>query len=194
MNDYKTIAKISEGLYKEKGSKFLAFAHPISDIEACKILFKEYKSKYFDARHVCFAYLINPENEQHRAFDDGEPSGSAGIPILGQIKSFGLCNVMVVVVRYFGGTKLGVSGLIHAYKTAAQDALNQAEVIERIIQVEFKICFNYLEMNKIMKIIKTYKIEILDQTSHELMTYRIGVNKEFSHQVREELADFISGK
>jgi uncharacterized YigZ family protein len=163
ITSYTTISAISEGEYKEKGSKFLAFAHPIESIEEAKELIKEYKKQYYDARHHCFAYCINPSNEQTRAADDGEPNNSAGAPILGQIRSFDLCNVMVVVVRYFGGTKLGVSGLITAYRSAAFEALNNAEKIELQIKEVLTIRFDYVDMDKVMKIIKQFDLEIVKQ-------------------------------
>lgn len=163
VTSYTTISAISEGEYKEKGSKFLAFAHPIKSIEEAKELIKTYKKQYYDARHHCFAYCINPSNEQTRAADDGEPNNSAGAPILGQIRSFELSNVMVVVVRYFGGTKLGVSGLITAYRSAAFEALNNAKKIELEIKEALTIRFDYVDMDKVMKVVKQFDLEIIKQ-------------------------------
>ena len=126
IDTYKTIANRSEGLYKDKGSKFLAFAIPVEGIEEVNLELEQFRKSYFDARHVCYAYMLGVDGEQYRVYDDGEPSGTAGRPILGQIRSFGLSNVLVVVVRYFGGVLLGTGGLTVAYKTAAAAALSNA--------------------------------------------------------------------
>lgn len=189
---YKTILEVSEGLYKEKGSKFLAFAHPISSIDEAKELAKQYKKEYYDARHHCFAYIIDPLNEQTRAADDGEPNNSAGVPILGQIKSFELENVMVMVVRYFGGTKLGVSGLITAYKSAAQEALQNAEIVELEIKERIHIKFSYIDMDKVMKVIKTYDLQIVSLEMSMDCSYEIEVALSNLEKVKEELDDFLS--
>jgi uncharacterized YigZ family protein len=188
---YKTILEVSEGLYKEKGSKFLAFAHPVSSIDEAKELVKQYKKDYYDARHHCFAYIIDPLNEQTRAADDGEPNNSAGAPILGQIKSFELENIMVMVVRYFGGTKLGVSGLITAYRSAAQEALQNAEIVELEIKEIIHINFSYIDMDKVMKVIKTYDLQIVSLEMSMDCSYEIEVALSNLDKVKEELEDFL---
>lgn len=161
--DYKTIAHPSEGSYKEKGSKFLAFAYPVQTLEAINTHLDQLHKQYFDARHHCYAYILNPEKDVFRANDDGEPGHSAGDPILGQIRSADLTNVLIVVVRYFGGTKLGVSGLINAYKTAAHEALNATKIVERRVMKHLEFHFTYPATNEVMKLIGTYQVKITEQ-------------------------------
>jgi uncharacterized YigZ family protein len=161
---YLTLKSKSEGLYKEKGSKFLAFAFPVQDEEEVKEKLEQLRKKYYDARHHCYAYILGQSKEFFRANDDGEPNHSAGDPILGQIRSNQLTNVLIVVVRYFGGTKLGVGGLITAYKTAAAEAIANNEIITSIIKHEISIHFDYLVMNEVMKIIKEADLEIKQQS------------------------------
>lgn len=151
---YRTIKESSRGLYKEKGSRFLAFASPLAAVEEVKELLDGIRKEYHDARHHCYAYMIGKERITWRINDDGEPSGTAGRPILGQINSSELTNIIVVVVRYFGGTLLGTSGLINAYKTAAADAIGNAEIIERTLHAYYLLTFPYGAMNDIMKILK----------------------------------------
>ena len=160
---YNTLESPSEGLYKEKGSKFLSFAFPVSSEEQIKDLLDQFKKQYYDARHVCFAYILGYQKDRYRAYDDGEPNHSAGDPILNQIKSFDLSDTLVIVVRYFGGTKLGVGGLITAYKTATQEALENAKVIEKIPTEVLKHHFKYEEMNHVMSVIKQYDLKVLQQ-------------------------------
>ena len=155
---YWTIETISEGLYKEKGSKFFSYAYPVKTEEEIKEIVKELKKQYYDARHHCYAFMLGAEQLHFRANDDGEPSNSAGNPILGQIRSANLTNILIVVVRYFGGTKLGVPGLIHAYKTAAFEAIENARIVPRDITKIIDIAFDYLAMNDIMKVIKEYDL------------------------------------
>lgn len=155
---YRTLAAPAEGLYKDKGSKFLAFAYPVSSEAEVKTHIDRIKKEYFDARHHCYAYALGPKGENFRANDDGEPSGTAGRPIHGQILSAGLTNVLVVVVRYFGGILLGTSGLIVAYKEATKDALSQAKVKECTVDQRYKIEFDYLSMNSVMKILKDFSL------------------------------------
>ncbi|MEI6554317.1 MAG: YigZ family protein [Paludibacter sp.] len=161
---YKTISSSTEGIYKEKGSKFLSFAIPVNTVDEIKEILKEYRKKFFDARHVCYAYMLGAEHEKFRSNDDGEPSGTAGKPILGQINSRELTNVLIIVVRYFGGVLLGTGGLVVAYKEAASDALNRAEIIEKAVYVEISIGFDYLLMNDVMRIIKDTNAQISTQT------------------------------
>lgn len=161
---YFSIKSSSEGIYKEKGSKFLAFVYPVRTEEDVKQRLAELHKTYFDARHHCYAYRLGAKGERFRANDDGEPNHSAGDPILGQIKSRNLSDTLVVVVRYFGGTKLGVSGLIHAYKVATAEALEVAEVIEKIVTQHLRVHFDYAQMNEVMRIIKELDLQILEQT------------------------------
>ena len=160
---YKTIIDPSEGLYKEKGSKFIARVFHVESEEEVKDSLNQVKKQYYDARHHCYAYRLNPENELFRSNDDGEPSGTAGKPILNQILSYELYDVLVVVVRYFGGTKLGVSGLIRAYKSATVDALGQAEIIHKTITRNVEIGFEYVLLNDVMRIIKEEDLIVLKQ-------------------------------
>ena len=160
---YKTIMQTSEGLYKEKMSKFLSFAVPCSSAQEALDIVKLYRNEYCDARHCCWAYMIGPERKEFRSNDDGEPSGTAGKPILGQINSFELTNLVVIVVRYFGGIKLGTSGLIEAYRTAAQEALSVAQVEERLIEEELQVAFEYPLMGDVMRIVKEEGATVLAQ-------------------------------
>lgn len=162
-DSYLTISKNSEGLYKEKGSKFIALSFPVRSEEQVKEKLEEVKKTYYDARHHCYAYILGANGAQYRANDDGEPNHSAGDPILGQIKSRELTNTLVVVVRYFGGTKLGVSGLINAYKTSAAEALEQNKVVEKLITKSVKFIFPYEEMNEVMKLVSDFELEIINQ-------------------------------
>lgn len=160
---YKTITQTSEGLYKEKMSKFLSFAVPCSSAQEALDIVKLYRNEYCDARHCCWAYMIGPECKEFRSNDDGEPSGTAGKPILGQINSFELTNLVVIVVRYFGGIKLGTSGLIEAYRTAAQEALSVAQIEERLIEEELQVAFEYPLMGDVMRIVKEEGATVLAQ-------------------------------
>lgn len=162
-DEYLTISKPSEGLFKDRGSKFLAFAYPVSSEEEIKAIQEQLRNKYHDARHHCYAYMLGPEKKVYRANDDGEPSSTAGKPILGQIRSFNLTNILIVVIRYFGGTKLGVGGLINAYKTAAEEALNNAKIIKKTLHDIYELKFDYPQMNEIMRIMKEENIEQIDQ-------------------------------
>ncbi len=160
---FRTIQQPSEGLFKEKGSKFLAFAFPVQSEDEVKDLLTILRKKYFDARHHCYAYRLGADKKLLRANDDGEPNHSAGDPILGQIKSRDLTNVLVVVVRYFGGTKLGVGGLIEAYRTASIAALDRATIIEVAVTKTISIRFNYDGMPEVMKVVKDFGLAIRDQ-------------------------------
>lgn len=172
---YRTLAVPSRGLYKEKGSKFLAFAYPVENEDQVRACIEVLHKEYFDARHHCYAYVLGLRQEIYRTNDDGEPSATAGRPIHGQILSRGLTNVLVVVVRYFGGTKLGTSGLIHAYKTAALDALQQAEVVEKIVMKRYLVKFPYERMNQAMRIVKDLQLQILSQDAGLECTLHIAV-------------------
>ncbi|WP_408631354.1 IMPACT family protein [Marinigracilibium pacificum] len=160
---YKTIIKPSEGFYKEKGSKFIAHAYPVNSEDEIKEHLDDLRKKYYDARHHCYAYALGVSGENFRANDDGEPNHSAGDPILGQIRSFELSGILIVVVRYFGGTKLGVGGLIHAYKTAAQDALDNSEIIEKTLTERVGLQCEYPMLNDAMRFFKDRNLDIVHQ-------------------------------
>ena len=151
---YRSIAARSEGLFKDNGSRFIALAYPVETEEEVKEIVAGLKKEYHDARHHCYAYRLGYKGDRFRANDDGEPSGSAGRPILGQIDSLGLSDILVVVVRYFGGIKLGIPGLIRAYKTSTADALAQAEIVDKVAGKFFHVTFDYLSMNGVMKVLK----------------------------------------
>jgi uncharacterized YigZ family protein len=161
---YKTIKSPSEGIYKEKGSRFISFAFPVSDQEEIKPIIDRIRKEHHEARHHCFAYMIGHERNIWRVNDDGEPSGTAGRPILGQINSYGLTNILIVVSRYFGGTLLGVSGLINAYRTAASSAIQNAELLEKTLQEYYEITYPYISMNDVMRILKEENVGQSQQT------------------------------
>lgn len=161
---YRTISQPSEAvLFKEKNSKFFGYAFPVLNEEQIKDYLEQVKKEHFSARHWCYAYQLGTEKISFRANDDGEPNNSAGMPIYGQIQSFEVTNILIVVVRYFGGVKLGVGGLISAYRTTAQMTLESAGIIEKTIDVSFKLTFDYKNMNKVMRIIKEKNLEIVSQ-------------------------------
>lgn len=162
---FKTILKSSTGSYSEKRSKFIAYAFPVQSETEVKEQLTVIKKKHSDARHHCYAYILGPNKDAYRMNDDGEPSGTAGRPIHGQLLSKDLTNVLVVVVRYFGGIKLGVSGLQNAYKVAAKEALEAATIIEKTIDEQYEVSFEYLQMNSVMQILKNPQISILEQKS-----------------------------
>ena len=165
---FKTIASPStEILFKEKNSKFFGYAFPVTTEDEIKLHLDKLRKKHFGAGHFCYAFQLGTETLFFRVNDDGEPSNSAGMPIYGQIQSFGLTNVLVVVVRFFGGVKLGVGGLISAYKTAAQMALEESVILEKTIDIHFEISFDYKNMNKVMRIIKEKNLEIISQQMKE---------------------------
>ena len=163
VTSFKTIKTSTEGLYKEKGSKFIAVAIPVSGKDEIDAHLLAVKKKYHDARHHCYAYILEPGADVFRANDDGEPNHSAGDPILGQIRSFSLTNVLVIVVRYFGGTKLGVSGLINAYKTSTKNALEEAVIITRKVTKEVSLLFPYQSTNEVMKLVAEIDLKIDSQ-------------------------------
>lgn len=182
---YRTLeAPSEEVLFKEKNSKFFGLAFPVTNEEEIKNILTEIKKAHFSARHWCYAYQIGTEKIQYRANDDGEPNNSAGMPIYGQIQSFDVTNVLVVVIRYFGGVKLGVGGLISAYKTTAQMALENATIIEKTIDKHFLIHFDYKNMNKVMRIIKEKNLEIVNQ--------KMELSCEIEIKTRKKNADMIT--
>ncbi|MBO2525182.1 MAG: YigZ family protein [Bacteroidetes bacterium] len=160
---YKTIAGPSEGIYREKSSKFIALAFPVETEAEVKEKLAEIQKQYFDARHHCYSYILGPNKDAYRLNDNGEPSGTAGRPIHGQLLSKDLTNTLLIVVRYFGGIKLGVSGLINAYKTAAKDALDAATIIEKTVDETYKVSFDYSVMNSVMQLLKDPYVSILGQ-------------------------------
>lgn len=160
---YLTIQNVSEGLFKDRSSKFFYFAFPVRTEDQIKEKLAELRKTYYDARHHCYAYALGKDADIFRAVDDGEPNHSAGDPILGQIRSNNLTNILIVVVRYFGGTKLGMSGLIQAYKTSAAMAIEENVIVEEKVLETIKIRFQYPSMNEVMKLVKTYELEITDQ-------------------------------
>lgn len=181
---YKTITKPSnEVLFKDKNSKFFGYAFPVTSEDDVKHHIEALKKQHHSARHWCYAYQIGTENVSYRANDDGEPSNSAGMPIYGQIQSFGVTNVLIVVVRYFGGVKLGVGGLINAYKTAAQLALESSKIVTRTINIDYIITFDYKNMNKVMRVIKEKQLNIVNQKLELDCQIQISVRKKDSKSI-----------
>ena len=185
---YKTIDAPAEGLYKEKGSKFIALAYPVYTEEEVKDIVAELKKQYYDARHHCYAYSLGADKGRFRANDDGEPNHSVGDPILGQIRSADLSNILIVVVRYFGGTKLGVSGLINAYKTAAADALANATVVEKHETALLQVLYAYPQMNDVMGLVKAYDLPIRDQHFELDCRLTLEVRRKLQEEVTTKLA------
>lgn len=181
---YNTLENAVENiLFKEKNSKFIGYAYPITSENEVKTHIENLKKDHFSARHWCYAYQIGTETFKFRANDDGEPSNSAGMPIYGQIQSFEITNVLIVVVRYFGGVKLGVGGLISAYKTTAQLTLEEANIVEKTIDKHFKITFDYKNMNKVMRIIKEKNIDIVNQKMELNCEIEIATRKKNAKQI-----------
>lgn len=185
---YRSIAAPSKGIYKELGSKFLAFAYPVETEEAAKKILEEVRKEYFDARHHCYAWRLGRTGEPWRMNDDGEPSSTAGRPIHGQLLSNELSDILVVVVRYFGGTKLGVPGLIRAYRNATQDALSNAEIIEKVAGETLTVTFDYLQMNDVMKVLKDMDITPLNQQFDLRCTLTARVRLSRIEEFRKQLA------
>ena len=193
-DEFKTIANTSEGFYSEKRSKFFAFAHHVESVEEIKQLLADYRKKYYDARHVCYAYMLGPERTDFRANDDGEPSSTAGKPILGQINSGELTDILVVVVRYYGGVNLGTSGLIVAYREATIDALAHAEVVTRQVEETVVYDFPYVMMNDVMRIVKEMGPRIVDQTYDNTCRITLAIRKSEAEQLRERLKKLSFGE
>lgn len=188
VDTYKTIEGPSEGIYKEKGSRFLAFAFPVSAIEEIKPIIESIRKQHHEARHHCYAYMLGQERNIWRVNDDGEPSGTGGKPILGQINSFGLTNILIVVSRYFGGTLLGVSGLINAYRSAAASAIQNAAITERTLKEYYNIVFPYLAMNDVMKILKEENAGQSDQAFDTECHIRISFRPLFKDRILTRFA------
>lgn len=186
-DEYRTISGTSEGYYTEKRSKFLAFAHHVEDVAEVKDIVAGYRKKYYDARHVCYAYMLGPERQEFRANDDGEPSSTAGKPILGQINSNELTNILIVVVRYYGGVNLGTSGLIVAYREAAADAIAHSEIETRQVEEIITYNFPYPMMNDVMRIVKDMQPRIVSQTYDNTCEIKLSIRKSEAEQLRNRL-------
>ena len=184
---YKTIIGVAEGIYTEKRSKFIAIAIPVHTVEEIKQHLDIYQKKYYDARHVCYAYMLGHERKDFRANDNGEPSGTAGKPILGQINSNGLTEILIVVVRYVGGIKLGTSGLIVAYKAAAAEAIANATIIEKTVDDEIAVAFEYPFMNDVMRIVKEEEPEILEQSYDMDCLMKLRIRRSMMGKLRARL-------
>ena len=189
-DEYRTISGTSEGYYTEKRSKFLAFAHHVETVDEVKDIVAGYRKKYYDARHVCYAYMLGAERLEFRANDDGEPSSTAGKPILGQINSNELTNILIVVVRYYGGVNLGTSGLIVAYREAAADALAHATIETRQVEEIVKYSFAYPQMNDVMRIVKDMNPRIVSQTYDNTCEIVLSIRKSEVEQLKSKLAKF----
>ena len=190
MSDFfKTVKGISQGLYKEKMSKFISFAEPVQSADEAKAVIKKYQNQYHDARHVCWAYMIGTERNEYLSSDNGEPSGTAGKPILGQINSFELTNIVIVVVRYFGGIKLGTSGLIVAYREAAAEAIKAGEILECHEQATLTFTFAYLGMNDVMKVIKSEDLRILSQDFDNCCTMTVQLDADKAEPLKKRLTE-----
>ena len=194
MDTYKTIASsVQEVIFKEKSSKFLGYAFPVTSEEEIKAHLEEVKKAHFSARHWCYAWQLGyGTNQRYRANDDGEPNNTAGIPIYGQIQSFELTNILVIVVRYFGGIKLGVGGLVQAYKTTAQLTLQEAEIEEKLITEELRIRFEYPLMNKVMRVVKEQNLNITQQLLTENCELHLAI-RQSDYQRMQELFENIYG-
>ncbi len=186
---FRTLASTSEGSYKEKGSKFLAFAYPVNSEDEVKEHLKELRKKYYDARHHVYAFRLGTQGEMYRCSDDGEPSNSSGPPVLGQLNSYNLTNVLIVVIRYFGGTRLGVSGLINAYRTAAADAIENNTIEERFEQDCFTIAFGYPVMNDVMRILKDENPEQSNQQFDNTCRITLSIRKSEGQRLRDRLLE-----
>ena len=191
-DEYQTIAHKSEGTYSQLRSKFLAFAFPVRSVEEAMALVDEHQRKYYDARHVCWAYMLGAERQIFRANDNGEPSGTAGKPILGQINSNNLTDIIILVVRYFGGVKLGTSGLITAYRTAASEAIAAAEVVTRTVDEEYTLTFEYPLMSAVMKVVHDMDARILSQSFDNDCSLTLSIRRSLMPQLKEKLQKAIS--
>jgi uncharacterized YigZ family protein len=187
-DEYRTITdKIGEGYFSEKRSKFLAFAHHVTSEQMVKDIIAEYRKKYFDARHCCYAYTLGPEREHYRQNDDGEPSSTAGKPIMGQILSNDLTDILIVVVRYYGGVNLGTSGLIEAYRTAAAEAIKDSEIALRQVEETVKFDFTYPMMNGVMRIVKEMNPRIVSRDFNTTCSITLAIRKSKADELRSRL-------
>ncbi|MBN2683003.1 MAG: YigZ family protein [Bacteroidales bacterium] len=191
---YKTIKENSEGFFKDRGSKFIGLAFPVFSETEIKDIQKNLRNQYYDARHHCFAWRLGADKLHYRVNDDGEPSNSAGMPIFGQIQSFDLTNILIVVVRYFGGTKLGVPGLINAYRTAASEAIRNGEIIEKTVNNITKIHFEYLAMNDVMTVLKEEQLEQFEQCFELQCSINVKLRLSEAQRITERLEKIDSVK
>jgi uncharacterized YigZ family protein len=189
---YRTLAAPSEGIYKEKGSKFIGYAIACYSEAEAKVYLRSWRKQNHQARHLCYAYRFGVEQNNYRSNDDGEPNNSAGAPILGQIQSFDLSNVLIGVVRYFGGTKLGVGGLIHAYRTAAKEAIESGEILEKEVFERIELQFNYTDMPWIMNYIKQCDLTLLKQNFELICTLQLALPLNKKEVIKKELLDLPS--
>lgn len=185
-DSYFTISQPATGLFKDKGSKFLAFAYPVSSEEEVKECINKLKKEYYDARHHCYAYKIGLNEDRYRMSDDGEPSGTAGKPIYGQILSHSLSDILLVVVRYFGGTLLGTSGLINAYKMASIDCIENANVLEKVIKHPLVLCYSYELMSNAMRIVKEEELDVLEQDFREACRLTVNIRLDDFERIQEK--------
>ena len=194
-DSYQTISskQIGEGYYTEKRSKFLAFAHPVESVEKVKEIVAEYRKKYYDARHCCYAYVLGPEREEFRANDDGEPSSTAGKPILGQINANELTNILICVIRYYGGVNLGTSGLIVAYRSAAADAIAHSEIIDQLIEENVSYQFTYPMMNAVMRVVKEMDAHIVAQNFETTCEIVLSIRKSRVKDLKDRLEKLSFG-
>ena len=190
-DEYLTLKSGGEGYYTEKRSKFLAFAHHVTSVEEIKELLAGYRKKYYDARHICYAYMLGPERKEFRANDDGEPSSTAGKPILGQINSNELTDILIVVVRYYGGVNLGTSGLIVAYREAAADAIAHSEIETRQVEEIVTYSFAYPLMNDVMRIVKEMQPRIVSQTYDNTCEIKLSIRKSEAEKLKSKLSKLI---
>ena len=192
IDEFKTIRDKSEGTYSELRSKFLAFAHHVTSVDDAMALVEQYQKKYYDARHVCWAYMLGADRDTFRSNDNGEPSGTAGKPILGQINSNELTDIIILVVRYFGGVKLGTSGLIVAYRTAAAEAIANATIVMRTVDEEYSFSFEYPLMNKVMKVVRDMDARIVSQSFDMDCQMTLSIRKGLMPQLKEKIGKALS--
>lgn len=195
MDSYKTIDEtiIGEGYYTEKRSKFLAYAHHVETVDQAKSIIAGYRKKYYDARHCCFAYVLGPNGEEFRANDDGEPSSTAGKPIMGQITSHELTNILICVIRYYGGVNLGTGGLIVAYRTAASDAIDHSKIVTRLVEEQVVFRFTYPMMNGVMGIVKDMQPKIISHTFDNDCEIVLSIRKSQAEELRNRLNGLTFG-
>ncbi|TFD98784.1 YigZ family protein [Dysgonomonas capnocytophagoides] len=187
MDTFKTIQDTAQGLFTEKKSKFISYAIPVKSVEDVKTELEKYRKEYYDARHICWAYMLGAERNEFRSNDDGEPSGTAGKPILGQINSNELTDILILVVRYFGGIKLGTSGLIVSYREAASEAITASEIIEKTVDIDIRFKFEYPFMNDVMKVVKDLEPIILEQQYDMDCIMELRIRKALFEQLKSRL-------
>ncbi len=189
MDTYKTISSPAQGVYKEKGSRFLAFAYPVASADEVKVLVDEKRREYHDARHVCYAYVLGAERTNFRANDDGEPSGTAGRPILGQLNATELTDTLIIVVRYFGGILLGASGLAVAYKTAAADAIAASNIVEKVVESRFNITCQYAQLSRMLRLVKEQQLRLVSQQQTDVCTLHVAVRQSSADALKKRLTE-----